>query len=51
MTDTPLIVDGHVHITNRVYWESLDPWQPQPYGFDYAQANAAGVRPQQQVRR
>jgi membrane dipeptidase len=44
MTDTPLIVDGHVHITNRVCWESLDPWQPQPYGFDYAQANATGVR-------
>jgi hypothetical protein len=30
----PLIVDGHVHITNRVYWEGLNPWQPQPFGFD-----------------
>ena len=44
MSDTPLIVDGHVHITNRVYWENLDAWQPQPYGFDYAQASAAGVK-------
>jgi membrane dipeptidase len=43
MADMPLIVDGHVHITNRVYWEGLDPWQPQPFGFDYAQAKASGV--------
>jgi membrane dipeptidase len=44
MAELPLIVDGHVHITNRVYWEGLDPWQPQRFGFDYAQASAAGVR-------
>lgn len=43
MTEAPIIVDGHVHITNRVYWEGLDPWQPQPFGFDYAQAKASGV--------
>lgn len=36
-------MDGHVHITNRVYWEGLDPWQPQPFGFDYARAKSAGV--------
>lgn len=42
--EPPLIVDGHVHITNRVYWEGLDPWQPQPFGFDYARARAAGVK-------
>ena len=42
--ELPLIVDGHVHITNRVYWEGLDPWQPQPFGFDYARARAAGVK-------
>ena len=41
--DVPILMDGHVHITNRVYWEGLDPWQPQPFGFDYARAKAAGV--------
>lgn len=42
--ELPLIVDGHVHITNRAYWEGLDPWQPQPFGFGYARAAAAGVK-------
>jgi membrane dipeptidase len=33
-----------VHITNRVYWEGIDPWKPQPVGqFDYARARAGGV--------
>ena len=44
VAELPLIVDGHVHVTNRVYWEGLDPWQPQPFGFDYARAKAAGVK-------
>jgi membrane dipeptidase len=44
VAELPLIVDGHVHITNRVYWEGLDPWKPQPFGFDYARAKAAGVK-------
>jgi membrane dipeptidase len=40
----PLLMDGHVHMTNRVYWEGIDPWKPQPVGdFDYARARAAGV--------
>lgn len=39
----PIVADGHVHITNRVYWEGIDPWQPQPFGFDYARAVAGGV--------
>lgn len=41
----PILMDGHVHITNRVYWEHIDPWQPQTYeaGWDYARARAAGV--------
>ena len=25
----PILMDGHVHITNRVYWEGIDPWQTQ----------------------
>jgi membrane dipeptidase len=36
-------MDGHVHITNRVYWEKIDPWQPHDGGWDYARARAAGV--------
>jgi len=41
----PLLVDGHVHITNRVYWEAIDPWKAQPLGdWDYARAREAGVQ-------
>jgi len=39
----PLFMDGHVHITNRVYWEKADLWQPRDAGWDYARARAAGV--------
>lgn len=39
-----ILADGHVHMTNRVYWEGIDPWKPQPVGqFDYARARAGGV--------
>lgn len=41
--EVPILMDGHVHITNRVYWEGIDPWQPQASGWDYARARAAGV--------
>jgi membrane dipeptidase len=41
---TPILADGHVHITNRVYWEGIDPWKRQPVGqFDYSRARAGGV--------
>ena len=39
----PILMDGHVHITTRVYWEKIDPWKPQATGWDYARARAAGV--------
>src|SRR5436190_22028182 len=43
-TPVPLLMDGHVHITNRVYWEGIDPWKPQPVGdWDFARARQAGV--------
>lgn len=39
-----LFVDGHVHITDRVYWEGIDPWKAQPVGtFDYARAKQGGA--------
>ena len=41
--DPPIVADGHTHIFNRVYWEHIDPWQPQPFGFDFARAFASGV--------
>src|SRR6516165_8859639 len=39
----PLLMDGHVHAINRVYWEKIDPWQPHDGGWDYARAWSAGV--------
>lgn len=43
-SDEPKIfMDGHVHITNRVYWEKADFWQPQPGHWDYARARASGI--------
>lgn len=41
--DKPILMDGHVHVTNRIYWEQSDPWQPQQTGWDYARAWGAGV--------
>ena len=41
--DTPVFMDGHVHITNRIYWEKIDPWMPHDGGWDYARAKASGV--------
>jgi membrane dipeptidase len=38
-----LLMDGHVHITNRVYWEKADLWQARDGGWDYARARRAGV--------
>jgi membrane dipeptidase len=38
-----VVMDGHVHITSRVYWEGIDPWKPQTTGWDYARAQAAGI--------
>src|SRR5436190_9940910 len=43
-TPAALLMDGHVHITNRVYWEGIDPWKAQPIGdWDFARARQAGV--------
>jgi len=39
----PVMMDGHVHITNRIYWEKIDPWMPHDGGWDYARARASGV--------
>jgi membrane dipeptidase len=42
--DAPeIVMDGHVHIVNRIYWEGIDPWQPAKQGWDYARARAAGI--------
>src|ERR1700727_259307 len=40
----PLLMDGHVHAINRVYWEKADLWQDVPAaGWDFKRARAAGV--------
>ena len=42
--DDAIVVDGHVHITNRVYWEGIDPWEVQATGlWDYARAEQGGL--------
>ena len=42
--DDAIVVDGHVHITNRVYWEGIDPWEVQTTGlWDYARAKQGGL--------
>ena len=39
-----LLMDGHVHAINRVYWEKVDLWQDVPdVGWDFKRARAAGV--------
>lgn len=43
--ETPvLLIDGHVHMTNRVFFEGIDPWKAQPIGpFDFERAHQSGV--------
>jgi membrane dipeptidase len=41
--DPEIVMDGHVHVINRVYWEGIDPWTPQKQGWDYARARSAGI--------
>lgn len=39
-----IVVDGHVHVANRLYWEGIDPWKAQSTGlFDFARAKQGGV--------
>src|SRR4051794_20878046 len=39
-----IVVDGHVHITNAVFNQGIDPWIVQQTGtFDYARARQGGL--------
>ncbi len=38
-----IVMDRHVHITNRIYWEGIDPWTQTKQGWDFARAKAAGI--------
>ena len=40
-----ILMDGHVHAINRVYWEEVDLWQPNvsDAGWDFGRARSAGV--------
>jgi membrane dipeptidase len=42
---TQIVMDGHVHVTNRIYWEGIDPWAPNTAGggWDFARAWSGGV--------
>ena len=41
----PILMDGHVHVTNKTFWLGIDTWKPSPTGtgWDYARAAAAGI--------
>ena len=42
--DEAIVVDGHVHIINRVFYEGIDPWKPNATGLqDYARSKQGGV--------
>src|SRR5262245_34579258 len=39
-----IVVDGHVHMTNAVFNQKIDPWKVQATGaFDYARAKQGGL--------
>src|SRR5262249_39804743 len=40
-----ILMDGHVHVTNRTFWLGTDTWKPTPAstGWDYLRAREAGV--------
>ena len=40
-----ILMDGHVHVTNKTFWLGIDTWQPSPTGtgWDYLRAREAGV--------
>lgn len=40
----PVLMDGHVHAINRVFWEKVDLWDDVPgTGWDFRRARMAGV--------
>lgn len=42
--DDAIVIDGHKHIINRVYWEGIDPWKPQQTGLDdFARSRQGGL--------
>src|SRR3954469_1963216 len=40
-----ILMDGHVHVTNKTFWLGTDTWEPSPpgTGWDYLRASEAGV--------
>lgn len=42
---TQIVMDGHVHVTNRIYWEGIDPWATNVPGggWDFARARSGGL--------
>src|SRR2546423_61127 len=40
-----ILMDGHVHVTNKTFWLGIDTWEPSPTGtgWDYLRARRAGV--------
>ena len=40
-----ILMDGHVHVTNKTFWLGIDTWESSPTGtgWDYLRASEAGV--------
>ena len=40
-----ILMDGHVHVTNKTFWLGIDTWEPSPAGtgWDYLRASEAGI--------
>ena len=39
-----IVMDGHVHIVNRIYWEGIDPWTPQKPASSFREQELANRR-------
>ena len=42
--DDAIVVDGHTHITNRVFWEGIDPWTAQASGRPHRVPTVPGAK-------
>ncbi len=40
-----ILMDGHVHVTNKTFWLGIDTWQPSPTGtgWDYLPTRPAST--------
>ena len=39
-----VLMDGHVHVTNKTFWLGIDTWQPSPTGTGWDSSDQAAGR-------